>query len=457
MAVSMGIINKNYISALDPSLDVRAIDHQVYDIWREDSFTDIMSIGDRKEPVTQPFYVSFTNNQLFYRGQVNSVTSGSGSGTVVVVMKAAGSGLARKGVVCYFANGASGIVTALSTSASIDTLTIATDSENITVVGNDYVNFGGVLVGERSISPTNARYGYTKYSNKIGIFSEVCQISNVQAAGKLEAEVDGQDSVIFKDHLDKLRLLKGAMNMEFIMGRISSTSFSDSSPALVDPTSDTFGGGGALQRGRGLYQYITTFGTALSAVGSGSSGSPVPNGTITLADFDTMSDALIAARAPKEQLVVSSSAVKRSIDKLVKQLNSSGITSVRLNVGGKELDAQVDKFSYSGFDYNFTTLGVLDHQNVTGTVVGKSLMSLPLDFKVPVYTEGKGVSDKPAIGLRYIKSGSIHGNELIGETYTGALAPYPNGSVQEFRTIWTAMASLEFKAPSFGVSMQVTA
>lgn len=454
--ISMGIVNKNYISALDPSLDVREIDHNVYDIWREDAFTDLLQIGDRKQPTTQPFFVSWTNTELFYKAQATSATN-SGTANVTVVLTAATQGLVRKGVIGYLKDGTSGIVTSVTTAAGVDTIILTTDNGTLTVAANDFISLGGVTVGERSIAPTNARFGYTKYSNKIQIFSETSEITDIQAAAKLEAEIDGQDSFIPKDHLDKLRLLKGSMNFEFLMSQISTTSFSDNAPVLVDPTSNASGGGGAVQRMRGLYQYISTYGTALKAVGSGTSGSPVPDGQVVIADMDSVCDSLLASRAPSEQIVLNGSSVQRGFDKFFKNLGSAGVTSARIVIAGKELDMEVDKVNYGGFTFNFANMGIMNHPNVTSNIVGKSALFLPYDFKVPVYTAGRGTEDMPALGCRYTPSGSIYGNELIGETYTGAQAPHPNGEVQEWKTIWTAKAALEFKSPSFGVSLQVNA
>jgi len=455
LGISMGIINKNYVSALDPSLDVREIDHKVYDIWREDAFTDMLQIGDRKQPTSQPFFISWTNVELFYRGKVTSATN-SGTATVTIVLDAGSAGIARKGAVGYLKDGTSGIVTSVSTTTGVDTITLKTDNGTLTVAANDYVNFGGVLVGENAISPTNARFGYNKYTNKVAAFTETSKITDIQKAGKLEAEIDGQDSFIVKDHLDKLRLFKGAMNFEFLMGQISTTSYADGTPTLVDPTSNGVDGGGAMQRGRGLYQYINTYGTTLEAVGSGTGGATTPNGQVVTADMDTVCDALLANRSMGDQVVLMGSAVKRGFDKWGKNLASSGIESVRLVIGGKELDLEVDKFNYGGFTFNLATMGIMNHPNVSNTIVGKSALFLPNDYRVPVYSDG-GVQNMPALGMRYIPNGSLYGNEVIGETYTGAMAPHPSGDARNWQTTWHADAALEFKAPSFGVAMQVNA
>lgn len=454
-SIYSGVVDKYFISSLDPSLDKRAIDPIVYDMAQEDSFTDMLQIGDRKQPVTQNFFISWTNTKLFYQGQATSATN-SGTTAVTVVLTLATSGIARLGTTAYLKDGTSGIVSSVSTASGIDTIIIKTDNGVLTVAANDFIGFGGIVAGERSIAPTNQGFGYTKYSNKVQIFKEVSEITDVQEAGKLEATIAGNDTFIFKDHIDKLKLMKGSMNFEFLMSNISTTNFQDASPALLDPNSSAAGGGKGVQRSRGLYQYISTYGTDVSAIGSGTSSSPVPNGSVALADMDNVCDALIAARAPKKQIGLCGSSVKRGVDKLFKNLPSSGVNSVRMVVSGRELDLEVDQVTYGGFDFSFSPMGIMDHTLVSGTVVGKSLLFVPYDFKVPVYANGT-TSEQPAIGMRYYQNKMKFGNEIIGETYTGALAPIGQNEVSEWRTIWQATAALEFKSPSFGLALKVNA
>lgn len=457
--MSIGDVDKHYISALDPSLDVRDIDRNIYDIWREDAFTDILMVGDRKQPTTQPFFSSWVNSELFYRGKVTSV-SNSGTANVTVVLDADAQGIAALGTIVYLKDNTSGIVTSVSTGGGIDTIIVTTDSGTLTIAANDMLSFGGTVVGEKSIAPDNARFDIEKYSNKIEIFSQTSEITDIQAVGKLEAHIDGQDSFIPKDHLDKLTKLKGAMNMEYILGRISTTSFSDGTPTLVDPKSNSNGGGKGVQRMRGLNEYVEAYGTELEATGSGSSSAPVPNGTVVLADMENIVSALLSARAPRRQLAVQGTIPKIAFDKLFKNMGSSGVESVRMNVAGRDLDLNVDRVSFGNFEFNFTNMGLMDHPNVSNTGVGKSVYFMPYDLKVATYSNGSGMgstNQKPAIGMRYQRSLSRYGNEVIAETYTGAFAPNPNGEVQEWKTIWTAKTALEIKAPTFLVSMKVTA
>lgn len=457
--MTIGDANKNYISALDPSLDVREIDHNVYDIWREDAFSDILSMGDRKQTTSQPFYISWVNSALFYSGLVTSATN-SGTATVTVVMDAAAQGLSRLGGIVYLDDNTSGIITAVSTNAGVDTITVKTDSGVLVIAGGNNLRFGGLLAGEKSIFGQNARFPYEKYSNKIEILRETSQITDIQQAGKLEAHVDGSPSFIVKDHIDKLKRLKASMNQEIFLGRLSTTSFADGTPTLVDPvTNGSGGGGGAVQRTRGLNEYVEVYGTQLEATGSGSAGAPVPNGTVVLADMDNIVDALIAARSTDSQLVMGGTKAKIAFDKLFKNLASSGVTSVRMNIAGRDLDMNVDRVSYGNIEFNFVKMGLLDHPMFSPSDAGKSVFFMPYDKRVPVYTSGDSdmANQLPFMGLRYQPNLGRYGNELISETYTGAFAPNPNGEVQEWKTNWLTKFGLDVKAPSLLVSMKVNA
>ena len=163
---------------------------------------------------------------------------------------------------------------------------------------------------------------------------------------------------------------------------------------------------------------------------------------------------LIANRAPKEQLVFGSSIARSAIDTYLKNLGSSGVTSVRLMVDGKELDLQVDKLSYAGFEFNYMTMPIMNHPVMfQQTVINKSLYYVPYNLKVPVLGGGFDA----AIAVRYIPSQTKFGNGMIDEIHTGALAwnGMPNGDQMNATCSWTTKQGLEVLGASFLLRQQV--
>lgn len=454
---SLGVADKKFISALDPMIDVRAIEHNVYDIWREEDFSDILNLADRKSPVAVPTYHSWVNTQLFAVGDTTGATiSGSGTATVTVTFTAGTSGYVRKGDVVLTATGDSASVQSVTLTSGQDVVIIkSVTGANIVVTAGDKLPIYSVAVGEKSDAMQNIRFGYTKYSNKVQIFTETSEVTDIQKASKLEAHINGSDVYVVKDHLDKLSLLKAKINGAFIASDMSATSFSDSNPSLVDQNIVTNGGGGgAIQTTRGLNKYVETYGVALSAVGSGSTGSPVPNGSVSITDFDNVVDSLNAQRADMSQMIVASNSVRTGFDKFIKNLASSGITSSRLVIDGKELDTTVEKFTYGGFDFNFTTLPILRHSNYANNVIGKSAYFLPLNGRAKIY----GGDYQPAMGVKYIPSQTMLGSDLIGEMQYGGLAPVtPSGSQSLFGTRWVSTQGFQMLAPSQTLRLKVKA
>lgn len=430
---SSGIINKSYVSSIDPILDTREINKHVTDIYNENGLIDILNLSDRKMPTKQPIYYTFVNESVF---KLLDTTGGSitGSGTVQVTipLTAATSGFNRADDLVLCTDGNTGIITSVSSSSGIDTIVIKSVSgANLTVTAGDKLSSYSVAVGENSTSRTNLRYGLTRYSNKYQIYKETSQITDVQNASTIEVEFEGQPKFIVKDHIDKTVKLKGMINASFIAGDMSNTSYSDANPYLTDPVTSGLSGGGAVQTTRGINKYIQLYGTTLNTGG----------GAYTLSALEDALDNLTAVRAPLEYEVIGGKKARRIVDTMVKNLGSSGITSVRLVVDGKELDTEVSQFNHGGYTLNFVTMPILDHPTLMSqTSIAKSLYFIPMNNQVQV--EGGGYD--PAIRVRYVPSQSPYGNDMIGETHYGALnVVNPNGQGQFMGTDWTTTQGLE--------------
>ena len=450
MATSQGILNKQYVSSLDSFLDTREINKLVTDVQNEDNLTDILQLASRKKPIAtgQPFYNTYVNDKLFFLLDTTGGTvNGSGSVSVNFTCTAATSGLVRKDDIVLAPTGViSCIVTNVISASGIDTVYVKSVSgANITLTAGQKLSVYSVAVGENSVSQSNLRFGLTRYFNKYQIFREISIVTDVQTAATIETTFNGQPYFAVKDHLEKQIKLKGDINAAFIAGDMSSTSFADTTPFLTDANTSGTNGGGAVQTTRGIHKYIELYGNTIV------DGTP---GTFGKSDLDNAVSTLIASRAPKEQLVFGSSASRASIDTYYKNLGSAGVTSVRLVVDGKELDLNVDKVSYAGFQFNYMTMPIQDHPVMfSQTVINSSVYYLPYNLKVPV--QGGGFD--AAVAVRYIPSQTKYGNGMIDEIHTGALAwnGIPNGDFMNATTSWTTKQGLEVLGAQFMLRQQI--
>lgn len=446
MAATLGTISKSYVSSLDPILDTREINRLITDVYNEDELSDILNLADRKMPTKQPVYYTFYDDPLI---KFVTVTTNTGTGTTQVtpVLSAATSGYARVNDLVMFTNNIVGIISNVSTSSGVDTLTITSVAgANITLGATDTLSLFSRAVGENSYTPANIRYGLTRLTNKYQIFRETSRITDIQSASTIEVDFQGQPKYIFKDHWEKTVKMKSDINAAFWGGNMSVTSFSDTNPILTDPVtaSDGLSGGGAIQTTRGVNKYIDLYGTALV---NGTLG------TYQKANLDNLVATLVSVRAPKEYLAAGSTSSIAAFDTYFKNLGSSGVTSVRLVVDGKELDMEVNKVNYGRFTFHYMVMPILDHPVTFGySTIPKNVFYLPYNNKVKV--EGGG-SDAQ-IRVRYIPRQTPYGNDMINEIHYGALnVVNPNGIGMFNGTDWATAQGLEVLAPQHLIKQQV--
>jgi hypothetical protein len=437
---STGIINKQYVSALSSFLDTREINRLITDIYNDDQLTDILNVGNKKMPTQQPFYNTFVDEELFKLVTVDSVSSGDGTVQVTFVATAGTSGYTRLNDLVMCTNGNTGIVNQISSASGVDTIRIfSVSGANLTVTAADQLALYSMAVGENSVSPQNLRYGLTRYFNKVQIFRETSKITDVQNASTVEVHFQGQNKWFFKDEYEKTVKLKGNINAAFWGGDMSTTSFSDTNPVMVDPVvfnaGNNVGGGGAIQTTRGVNKYIELYGTTLV---DGTLG------TYQKANLDNALDVLTSVRAPKNQLVVGSDKALRTVSTYYKNLGSSGVTSARLVINGQEMNLNVDQVAYGSYKLNYALMPILDQPTLfSQTDIVRSLYYMPMDGKVKV--EGGGSDDQ--IRVRYFPRQSPYGNDMINEVYGGAYSPVnPNGANAAAIVDWVTTQGLEVLA-----------
>lgn len=440
MAVSQGVMIKSVISAID-FLDQREIDPNVYDVSRDRAFTDIMKVVNRTKATTMPTYHNFVNESVRKTCVISSVTS-TGLAQIVVVVNT-NVAFPRKGDLVKSSNplnkGKQALVVDVSATSSTATLTLRSvggNSEPLFASADDILSFGSNAVGEKSDAPTNRRYGLTKYYNKVQAFREIDQISDIQKVSAIEVNFGGQYYILPYQKLQKAIKLKGDISYQYIAGVQSVTDFSDVSPFLADPITAA---NLPTQTTGGLDWYVTTYGIDAEVATLGS---------FDFDDFDEIIDGWISAKAPLNQMAFHSSRPKGILDQFFKNLGSAGVTSVRMNIDGRNVDMEVDQVKYRGAVIEFVHIPILDNPDVFSSDldadINGSLYFVPKD-QIDTVENGR----QPRMQIRYMKSpfsggGANYSSDgLISEWMTGAMAPVPTDNVMALTTNWYTVQGLE--------------
>lgn len=434
MPASQGTLNKQFVSAIS-FLDQRDINPNLIDQSRDTAFTDIMKLVDRYKPAIVPFYNYFVNNDVFQTAVISSVSSGTGTAQVTFAVTN-GSGYARVGDLVKTNNvnniGKQARIQSVTSASGVDTIVARTvDNTPFYVVIGDQVQFGANAYGEKSDAPPNRRYGVTRYFNYIQIFRETDEITDIQKASKIEVNINGQPYYTPLNHIYKLKYLNGIISAQMIAGVQSSTQFSDTNPFLADTS------GNPIQTTMGLDQYITTYGL---------NNQVASLGLLTFSDLDNAIDGFLANKAPLQQMAWLGSKPRRVWDKFLKNLGSSGVSSVRLIVDGKEVNLMVDRLTYGNLELEFITLPIFDHPQLFGPTLTPDINGATyLVPKDKVQVEGGGM--EPRMQIRYLPKplagGNSMSNGIITEIHTGGLAPIPTSSVMVLKTDWISYQGLE--------------
>lgn len=435
MAVSQGTLNKSFVSAI-AFLDQRDINPNLLDVARDAAFTDIMKLVDRYKETKVPIYNYFVNNNVFALATIASVSSGYGTSIMTVVLTPASGGYARIGDLVKISNtfslGREARIRLVTSVSNVDTIVLqSVDNTPLFAATNDVISFVSNAFAEKSDAPVNRRYPVTRYINQYQIFREVDEITDIQKVSKIEISIDGQPYYTPLNHIYKLKALNGFISAQMIAGVQSTTLFSDANPILADANNSP------IQTTMGMDQYITTYGqTSTAAV----------LGTVGFSDVNTIIDNFLAVKAPQEMMCWLGSRARRPWDVWLKNLGSSGVNSVRMIIDGKEVNMEVDRFSYGNFDFDFIYLPIFDHPQLFSSTVTPDISgSVYMIPKDKIQVEGGGM--EPRMQIRYapkpMAGGNSISNGIITEWHTGALAPIPTSSVAVWHTDWITYQGLE--------------
>ena len=421
----IGAITKQYVSSVD-FLDQREILNKVLDITNEEySFMDVMELMGRSKPTSVPEYHHFVNEEMYVLGTVSSVTSGSGTATVVVVVDATAYANTNVGELVLFPSGSVGIVT---TKTGPATLTIRSiDGTNLTIAATNRISFFSNAAGEGSLSPAAKRWGVTKFSNQVQIFKGKFEVTDVQKASKVEVDFQGKPYYMYKGQHDSLMKFRDDIAAGLIFGRRSATKFSDASPSLTDAE------GKPIQTTMGLDQYITTLGSDLNLLSAG---------TLSLADIKALIQLLNRNRSPKEYFLFVGTTQNILWDDVFNNLGNSAILSqgARFQIEGRDIELGIDKIKIYGTTFYKKHLPILDHKNIINFTGGYNAKDAA--YGVP-YTKVKtidgGMEDR--LQVRYMLEGNT--DFKYREILLGGLAPVPTNERSVLEVHYSSIQGLE--------------
>lgn len=414
MSTTRGTTTKALVTGI-AYLDTREINKNVIDVANEADFDDLMQLIGGYRPTDQPSYHNFVNEDLF---QVLTFDAGgvAGSGTVTLTVTITTTGFARRGLKLKFSNGKVGYINSVITTAGgKDSFTIkSVDGTNLTAVAGDKVAALGIVMGEGSDEVQALTYGLTKYFNLVEHMKDKTEITDIQKTSKVEV---GTGYYAYLQAINQAQSFKTSISATLIAGVKSVNEYGTASPTIVDEY------GGSMQTTGGLDQEISSYGI---------SDTLVAPGTATVADVDDLLDQITAVKGPAEYLLLGSDVAWRRYDNLWKNMGSSGVTSGRLNMDGKEVDFNVEKVNYGKYKLDFASLGLQDHPqifNFSGaSAIAKNIYGIPKDkVKTQAGPGGKG-GVQSRLGVRYLpnpQQGNNQGTPIIREWYTGGLAANP--------------------------------
>ena len=230
-------------------------------------------------------------------------------------------------------------------------------------------------------------------------------------------------------------LLKKAISGALIGGQQSVAQFGDAIVGLPDKD------GAPIQLTSGLDEQISTYGGLRSLT---------VLGTVDLDQIAIREDAMIARKAPKDYMVIGSTAAMRPYSNFLKGLNSSGVTSARMNIDGREVDLVVNKYSsVGGFNYDFVNIATFDDPTMypaTSSDIGRSLYYVPKDSVALV---GGGTSKRFLVRFlrnQYLQKSvgpNVSWEDMIAEKNWGGLAPHSTDGDNVLHTKWTTYQGLE--------------
>jgi hypothetical protein len=432
-------------------LDQRDIYKQLVDLQDDAEWLDFMWLAGKKEATSVPTYFSFFNDKLYK--PITIVTGYASAAGGTLVLDSASYDFIVAGDLLRCANG----VVRVTSKDGTPNITVASVTGASFAIAASTASAFSNAQPEGSVGPEARRWLVGKLGNQTQIFRNALKITDVQNMSKVEIEINGKPYILPYEMIQGLQKHRGDISLAMWLGEASATTFAGASVTVDGPYN--------YQTTRGMDSYISNYGIT---------GNTATANVFTLADLTSIEAQLIANRSPFEYMIAGSNATVATISDFLKNLPSSGTTVTNnatptansngfyksginsgfLNVNGREIDLEAEKFMHGGFTFNLKAFKVLSNQevmNYTGSTIQASAYFLPMG---KVKTVGGGMVDY--FRYRYLPQPTPgQGSSETAEIMTGGLAPTPTNQEMNIVTTWTSNMGLEVFAPSKFAKIQV--
>ena len=422
--------NKNFISSIH-FLDKREILSQVLDVTNEDpSFLDVMEGMRRSVPTSSAIYHNYVNEKIYNKLTLVAGTSSKLRNGDIIVDTADQS-------VYYVKNAAN-----VNTGANVTKLSGAGTTPALTATVVAFSN----AHGEGSGAPASLSYGLKKYSNKVQIFKNSYKLSDVELTNKISVQYNGQEYYMYAAQHYALTRFRNDIAFGLLFGKGNASAFSDfdndyTSAAQagliggVNTTQVVDGDGNPVQFTKGLVEWCKD-GMDLD---NGAGGVTNPLGTFGLDDMATIVKVMDKTRAPMSYMLFAGVGAKIGMDNVIKNLGSSGVTSVRIQANGSSIDFGMESFTLYGRQFITKAMPVFSHEagEVLGANATNTVLFVPND-KIKVHA-GAGSVDR--MRVRFLEGPNT--NLAYKEWMLGGLAPTPTDSRSVLECVYESAQGLE--------------
>lgn len=426
----MSTYNKEFISSIH-FLDKREILSQVLDVQNEDpSFLDVMEGMRRSVPTSSAIFHNYVNEPVYEKLTLASGTNSKLRAGDIVVNTANGEQYFVKNPADL--NAGANVVQLSGTAAAISL------TGEVVVISNSH--------GEGSGAPAGLRYGLKKYSNKVQIFKNSYQLTDVELTNKITVQFNGQEYYMYAAQHNALVKFRNDIAYALLFGKGNASTFSGFGNDVTAATTAGQVGGVAVtqiidsannpvQFTKGLVEWCKD---GLDFDGNGTPGISDLN-AFDLTDMATIVKTMDKVRAPYEYMLFAGTGAKIQMDNVFKNLGSSGVTSVRLNVSGNAIDFGMEQVSLYGRKFIMKAFPQFSH------VVGEAAIAdatdtvlfIPND-KIKVHA-GSGAVDR--MRVRYLEGPNT--NLAYKEWMLGGLAPTPTDGRSVLEAVYESAQGLE--------------
>lgn len=432
----MAQYDKSFISSIH-FLDKREILSQVLDVQNEaPSFLDVMEGMRRSVPTSSAVFHNYVNAPVYE--QVTLTGSAAGNNLTHSSLRAGDVIVDVSNNTMWYLKAVANLSDATKRVKLGGTGTAIADGASIVVISNAH--------GEGSGAPEGLRYGLTKQSGKVQIFKNSYKLTDVELTNKVEVEFQGKPYYMYAAQHNALNKFRNDIAHALAFGYDHASTFSGYSNDYSDASqAGAVGGvtggqvtdadGNPVQFTKGLVEHCKD---GLDFTGSAGDANDFV-GAATLGDFGTIVTVMDQVRAPYEYLLFGGTGANIGLDNLLKNLGSSGVTSVRMNVAGTSVDYGMEQFKLYGRSFVKKAFPQFSHAAGKNALANASdsLLFIPND-KIKVQG-GSGMVDR--MRVRYLESPSA--NLAYKEWMLGGLAPTPTDGRSVLECVYESAQGLE--------------